>query len=63
MTYCDENNLRPYLIREALDDRLTLAEQDYFDNSVMEIQNEYIVIGQRYGLEACIAAIQEAARP
>ena len=63
MTNCETNNLRPYLIREALDDLLTLAEQDYFDNSVMEIQNEFIVIGQRYGMKACIAAIQEAARP
>jgi len=45
-------------IKSAFDDRLSVAAREWFNNSIREVQNKFIVMAQRDGIDAAIAEIQ-----
>ena len=60
MTHSQANELTTFQIKQAIADGLETEQAiEYFANTVE--QNDYIVIAQRQGVEAAIAAVEDYA--
>jgi len=56
-----ETELQPHEIKREIDERIAVESQAWWNGASRELQNEFVIIAQREGIDAAVTAINECA--